>query len=151
VEPHSPRNTDSHRFIPGLESVRGLAALAVCLFHTGHIKLNETTIVPAHSSINALFNGHSAVVLFFVLSGFVLRLSLANKWSQPIPIVASGYLVARLFRLFPVIVATVLVRAAVRWICDGNPVSAGELLRNAALLGPCESKCLARSWSCSRF
>lgn len=133
MEPRPARTAD-RRFIPGLESLRGLAALFVCLFHTGRIKLDGTNIIPVHSWLNVFFNGHGAVVLFFVLSGFVLRLSLASQWRQPEPSVAAGYLVARFFRLFPVIVATVLLRAAVRWICDAKSISLVDLFRNATLL-----------------
>jgi peptidoglycan/LPS O-acetylase OafA/YrhL len=80
-----------------------------------------------------LFNGHGAVVLFFVLSGFVLRLSLANKRTMPPATVSIDFVSARLFRLFPVIVATSLVIAAVNWFCHGRPISIRELLLNATL------------------
>jgi len=90
-------------------------------------------VAPPKSWPYVLFNGHGAVILFFVLSGFVLRLSLANKRETPLPTVSIDFVLARLFRLFPVIVATVLVIAAVNWVY-AKPVSFLELLLNATLL-----------------
>jgi hypothetical protein len=51
--------------------------------------------------------------VFFVLSGFVLRLSLTNKWIQPVPNIAAGFAVARLFRLYPVVIATSLLDVSI--------------------------------------
>jgi peptidoglycan/LPS O-acetylase OafA/YrhL len=65
-----------------LDSVRGLAALAVLLFHSmifewpkGFMNFINLPVV------NILFDGHAAVVMFFVLSGFVLSRPYLN--SQP--------------------------------------------------------------------
>jgi peptidoglycan/LPS O-acetylase OafA/YrhL len=46
-------------------------------------------------------NGHMAVVLFFVLSGFVLRLSLDRLTNQPASQIILNFTVRRLFRLYP--------------------------------------------------
>lgn len=57
-----------------LDSVRGLAALAVLLSHTAgaFIWLQGVSTVISLPFLNILFNGKEAVAMFFVLSGFVL-------------------------------------------------------------------------------
>src|SRR6185369_1409476 len=80
-------------FFGALESLRGLAALAVVLYH-----------VPGwyepFSRIGLARNGHAAVEFFFVLSGFVLyhsygtRISGAGSFKR--------FVVLRLARLYPV-------------------------------------------------
>jgi peptidoglycan/LPS O-acetylase OafA/YrhL len=123
-----------HRFIPSLETLRGLAALTVCLTHACDINVNGAPLLSRSSWSRFLFNGHGPVVVFFVLSGFVLRLSLTNKWKQPIPNVAAGFAVARLFRLYPVVIATVLLFVGGGWIFSGQTTSFDTVLRNASLL-----------------
>lgn len=96
--------------IPSLDSLRGLAALTVCLFHVDY-----------DGWAKPLFNGHGAVVVFFVLSGFVLHgaLSRTDPWA---------YLIARFFRLFPVVFASV---ALILLLTGGDW---GIYFRNALLL-----------------
>lgn len=134
MDRESAHRSKEHRFIPGLESIRGLAALSVCLFHASAIRVGGTPLIEDKSWPPILFNGHGAVILFFVLSGFVLRLSLSNKWTVPAKTVSVDFVLARLFRLIPVIVATVLVIAVVNWVCHGQPTSLLELFLNATLL-----------------
>ena len=75
-----------------LQGIRGLAALLVAVGHC--LGLFAT---PAwFSRLKDYSNGHAAVVMFFVLSGFVLTLSLQNKHDAP----AEFYL-KRLFRIYP--------------------------------------------------
>ena len=79
------------QFFPNLEAARGIAALMVALFHIGQAYffnsagLQRTLIAPAGKTLEftwsdqlfrILGNGPGAVVLFFVLSGFVLTLVL---------------------------------------------------------------------------
>jgi peptidoglycan/LPS O-acetylase OafA/YrhL len=78
-------------FVPRLESLRGLAAVSVVAFHAYGMR-NDTAVT-----------GLAPVVLFFVLSGFVLTRSLHNN---PSPLV---YFRNRIFRLFPAAAATVLL------------------------------------------
>ena len=68
------------RFLPRIELMRGIAALMVVGFHVS----NPFSAGPAHGwfdgfafwILTALLNGFGAVVIFFVLSGFVLARSL---------------------------------------------------------------------------
>src|ERR1700730_4256942 len=121
-------------FIPSLESIRGLAALTVCLFHAAAIPFMGAPIVRTDSALWLLFNGYGAVVLFFVLSGYVLRLSLERKAEAPPLVLTRDYLVARIFRLFPVIVATVVLFTCIDWLVHGEQPQLGLVIRNAVLL-----------------
>jgi peptidoglycan/LPS O-acetylase OafA/YrhL len=122
------------RFIPNLESIRGLAALTVCLFHAADIQFMNAPIVDKVSAARVVLNGLGAVVLFFVLSGFVLRLSLANRASDASTSVVSSFVIARLFRLFPVIIATIVVIACISIVILSQHPEVGGVIRNALLL-----------------
>lgn len=82
---------DFRRFIPRLESLRGLAAVSVVAYHAYAMR-NDTFVT-----------GMAPVVLFFVLSGFVLARSLER---DPAP---GRFFRNRLFRLLPAAAATVLL------------------------------------------
>jgi peptidoglycan/LPS O-acetylase OafA/YrhL len=88
------------KFLPRLESLRGLAALSVVGYHANDM-LNDTVVT-----------GMAPVVLFFVLSGFVLARSLDRDASP------ARYFLSRLFRLLPAAAATVLLLSALHW-CFG--------------------------------
>jgi peptidoglycan/LPS O-acetylase OafA/YrhL len=83
----------AHRlgFLPRLESVRGLAAVSVVFYHV------------APQFIDTYVTGMAPVVMFFVLSGFVLARSLQNS---PNPL---RFFRHRVFRLLPAAAATVLL------------------------------------------
>jgi len=75
-----------------LDFLRGLAALAVCLFH-------------ASSLTHVLLFGHAylAVDFFFMLSGFVLTLSHENKGTF------GQFVISRVIRLYPMVLAAVAI------------------------------------------
>ena len=97
-------------FLPRIESLRGIAAVAVVGYHVGHLFDN----LPAIGAVDAfafrvfmgISNGIGAVVAFFVLSGFVLARSLD---ANPDPV---RYFRNRFFRLFPAAIAVVGLLAA---------------------------------------
>ncbi len=95
-----------------LESLRGIAAIAVVLTHcigTFPINGNRAWWLSAFGDLSfanqclaivgAVFNGGAAVVLFFVLSGYVLTLSLQRSGTTLLGIAA--FLVRRVMRLMP--------------------------------------------------
>ncbi|MFZ2155004.1 MAG: acyltransferase [Bradyrhizobium sp.] len=97
-------------FLPRIESLRGIAAVAVVGYHVGHLFDDS----PAAGAVDAfafrafmgISNGIGAVVAFFVLSGFVLARSLdANPDT-------ARYFRNRFFRLFPAAIAVVGLLAA---------------------------------------
>lgn len=92
----------SKNFLPELQSVRGLAALVVVLHHCSFY-LDYAASSKKVAEI--LLNAHAAVVLFFVLSGYVLSASLLSK-----PITARQvfeFYLRRVFRIYPALWAGV--------------------------------------------
>lgn len=116
-----------HRgFNDGLLSLRGIAAMAVLIFHsllifqvsggdvTYNVHLHYTNFTRfINEFIVFLFSGSAAVVFFFVHSGFVLALSLSkhpshnNMRDKTISLFA--FYIKRLFRLYPMIIVSILV------------------------------------------
>jgi peptidoglycan/LPS O-acetylase OafA/YrhL len=88
--------------------------------------------------LRTLGNGWGAVNVFFVISGFVLALSLARG---PRAFVPSGtrFVVARLLRIYPAVFATIILFALVYWTTGGaltgpDAYEVTALIRNAFLL-----------------
>jgi peptidoglycan/LPS O-acetylase OafA/YrhL len=87
---------DARRHIDELQSLRGVAALIVAVSHMSSIYLLPPG---AQIAVDAVCNAHASIVVFFVLSGYVLTGSLLRRglsWSS-----VKGFYVTRLFRLFP--------------------------------------------------
>ncbi|MCF2522336.1 acyltransferase [Bradyrhizobium sp. G127] len=132
------------RFHPELESLRGLAALSVAGFHIsqapvltggGQVLLRDIPSA-AMDVLRMLFQGQPAVVFFFVLSGFVLTASLQNA-SRPLRTIAMPFVVARLFRIYPAWIFTILVFLEVYWLSGrtlGVVPTVSETFRNLLLL-----------------
>jgi exopolysaccharide production protein ExoZ len=100
-------------FLPRLESLRGVAALIVVGYHASH-RLSGGLAYNwldgfAWRVFTAIANGTGAVVVFFVLSGFVLARSLESN-SDPV-----RFLRNRVFRLFPAAMAVVALLTALHW------------------------------------
>jgi peptidoglycan/LPS O-acetylase OafA/YrhL len=100
-------------FLPRIESLRGIAALIVVGYHVR----GQFSASPAYDWLDglafqiftALANGVGAVVIFFVLSGFVLVRSLD---ANPDP---GRFFRNRIFRLFPAGVLVVTLLTALHW------------------------------------
>jgi peptidoglycan/LPS O-acetylase OafA/YrhL len=125
----------SANFQPRIESLRGIAALMVAVFHSIHLlpvdgiaQVYLKTIWDIRGPqalltrlLMVFFNGGAAVSLFFVMSGFVLALSLARD-PRPVPQLAKAFLTRRFFRIYPPLALNVLLYAAAMWIvCSGWP------------------------------
>jgi peptidoglycan/LPS O-acetylase OafA/YrhL len=85
------------RDIAAMTGIRGIAALAVVLYH---LRLSMVAILPA-PGIAVLAKGYLAVDLFFVLSGFVIWLNYADRvgsggWAE-----TGRFLWRRLARVWP--------------------------------------------------
>lgn len=95
-----------------LDSLRGVAALTVVFHHFRLMWLNEHP--PAWLTLaNPLTAGHEAVMLFFLLSGFVLSVPYLRGRGQSYPV----YLLRRILRIYgPYFFALVLaVLCAAKW------------------------------------
>jgi peptidoglycan/LPS O-acetylase OafA/YrhL len=100
-------------FLPRLESLRGVAALTVVGYHV-YGQLSGGLVYGwfdglAAGAIPFISNGFGAVVIFFVLSGFVLARSLDGN---PDPV---RFFRNRVFRLFPAAMAVVALLTALHW------------------------------------
>jgi peptidoglycan/LPS O-acetylase OafA/YrhL len=119
------------RFLTGIESVRGIAALYVAFGHCLAAVLLVNYKEPIFRQtewrdvvvrgLGSLLNAETAVVVFFVLSGLVIGLALDGRG----PLSRSGYLIfliRRALRLYPArIVATVGVLALAWLFLFGQP------------------------------
>lgn len=83
---------------------------------------------------------HAALMMFFVISGLVLRVSLEHGPQQPLP-AALRFLTARAFRIYPIVIITMLVAGLAHgWkipadqIGAGGPVTPATLLTNFLLI-----------------
>jgi peptidoglycan/LPS O-acetylase OafA/YrhL len=98
---HPPR-------LPGLEALRGLAALAVALHHIGVESFTPPRPLAPHAYL--------AVDLFFVLSGFVIALAYEEDMGRGLTL--GGFLRRRLCRLYPLFLFSLalgLAAAALGW------------------------------------
>ncbi len=160
---HWPRIVTSERRWDSLDSLRGIAALLVVTFHCSQVTAGFATYTNPlsraawgepwtwlkYTPLRILVSsGPSAVVLFFVLSGFVLSLPFLRDGQQP------GYLsyaVRRICRIYLPFAAAILVSVALygairpapipalsTWfnidVWD-QPLSLGYVLRDLAMTG----------------
>jgi len=114
-----PSQTNTSSKIIPLESMRGLAAFMVFLFHfiLGFMPQRHgqesATAIPGGNLMETpfffLINGHAAVTFFFVLSGFVLSYSYFRKGSSAGLV---GSIIKRWPRLFPI----ALISTIISWL-----------------------------------
>jgi len=112
----------SQRII-ALDSMRGIAALVVVFHHLDNtLDLDGTNPILGpifhHSPLRILVDGRSAVMLFFVLSGFALSISIGKKFNY------WTYLIRRLCRLMIPCAAGVLLAAAAVYLVHPAPIPA---------------------------
>jgi len=101
--------------------LRGLAALQVALAHLRaetYPSLRGMTDPPIAYQILAFSTGfaHQAVVVFFLISGWLVGGSLLNKWSQHQSL--ASYAIDRISRLWTVLIPTFLLMLACAWFME---------------------------------
>jgi peptidoglycan/LPS O-acetylase OafA/YrhL len=111
-----------------IDALRGVAAMAVVLFHltTRYMELFSFKSPPSFSFVY----GHFGVNLFFIISGFVIFMTL-EKTARPF-----DFVVSRFSRLFPVYWVAIFVTFAItHWLgLPGKLVSIGSALANMLML-----------------
>jgi peptidoglycan/LPS O-acetylase OafA/YrhL len=132
--PDAPR--DKTPRIAYLESIRGLAALQVLLLHFfGAFAPDLVYALPGGATVAGyihlsplyfLYDGYSAVYIFFALSGYVLTRSFERHLARP-----SLQILARIVRLGLPALAATLVAAAVMLTFGRPNVAAGALSGSA--------------------
>ena len=126
--------------LPYLDSIRGIAAIAVVAFHCwaaadGPERLGLTGAAgsPATRVLHALSYfldmGRAAVMLFFVLSGFVLARSLQGGRNT-----YGGYAVKRILRIYPAF-AVVVGSSLLLHLIIGTPHPAPNVLMERVAAG----------------
>jgi len=115
--------------IEGLDALRGLAALAVLLHHDTHF---YDVLYPGRAPLP--FNldaGHFGVELFFIISGFVIFMTLERKNSL------YRFAVSRVARLYPAFLAAAAFTATMLYLHPLPPPlgapSAGAILANLTM------------------
>ena len=102
--PSAQNRGGTHRLIPELDGVRGLAVLLVMLCHSTMIQAPPESV--PFILRNALFLGWSGVDLFFVLSGFLITgILLDSRGSSNY---FSSFYARRVLRIFPLYFISVL-------------------------------------------
>ncbi len=104
-----------------LDGLRGYAALAVVFFHSiffdptmaGRVLGRDFSELKDWYDLLAkllliIFNGQTAVVIFFILSGAVLFESLRQREKGSISSVVGKFLIRRFFRIYPALVVCLL-------------------------------------------
>ena len=86
VDAISNRSRTPFSYRPDIDAMRGLAVLAVLIFH-----LNEAWLP----------GGFTGVDIFFVISGYVVTGSLLNHASEPLGQRLGGFYLRRIRRLLP--------------------------------------------------
>ena len=111
-----------------LEAVRGLAAIAVALFHSVLIVENTPGNGIGVGQAISILNGPAAVTLFFVLSGFVLGLSL-RRASGSFREIYLRFAVRRVFRIYPAVIVSTAVAVMIILLCRTFPPTLSTYMR----------------------
>jgi len=118
-----------------IDALRGIAALLVLWLHVvnGYHALSPATAVQG-GWLNELFAsldiGRIGVVVFFLISGFVVPFSIHADSAAPV----RGFAIRRFFRIFPAYWLSVPLAAFAFFWIQGSPFSARELLVNLTLM-----------------
>lgn len=98
--------------ITRIDSLRALGALSVAALHVTQPTAPDSWWAYPAKLYEVLAAGHAGVNLFFVISGFVLTLSLERGPQDPVA-GASRFIVARTFRIIPAVVFMAAVFALI--------------------------------------
>lgn len=143
-------NATPRPFFGRIEAIRGLGAIAVAFVHFSYVAYAGTPLLPNLRTTEPLRHvvaageahlipGHACLMLFFVISGFVLRVALEQSWTTPFR--SSGqFMVKRLLRVYPITIFGVTLTALCTTFVgtDGGAparsVSSREFINNLLLV-----------------
>jgi peptidoglycan/LPS O-acetylase OafA/YrhL len=110
--PQNPKSTTVPRN-SGIDLLRGLSIVLVILNHVGlRIRLARGVLaafLPRQFLIALNFNGSEAVLIFFVISGFLIATNSIGRWGRLGAIDARAFYVRRAARILPCLVALVVL------------------------------------------
>lgn len=127
---------EKNRSIIALDLLRGLAALEVFFRHARGASFVEYSELPRQQHtvlIEAFYTvtrmGHEAVMVFFVLSGYLVFGSVLRRSSEG-RFKLSDYIVDRTTRIFLPLIPACIFAAVVARVFDGSPWEPGQVLAN---------------------
>lgn len=98
---------------PGIDLLRGISILLVMLNHIGiRIRLMKgvlAAVLPKQVLIDITYNGGEGVIIFFVISGFLIATNSMQRWGSLGRIDARVFYVRRASRILPCLVGLVAV------------------------------------------
>ena len=144
---------ESHPRYRQLDSLRGLGAITVFFAHYISLKINLPLFnVVQPSPLGILFNGTAALMLFFILSGFVLSLPFIEGEK---PLRLTSFYTKRVFRIYPAYIFAIIFAVVLKeflfdknglapyadwiknfWNWDWNKENAKEILKTLLMIGP---------------
>jgi len=137
--------TDSRGFSSFLDASRWIAAFLVVVSHVRHLLLVDLPAVVQPSMIvKGLYFisgfGHEAVVVFFVISGFLVGGSTLERWQREGPAL-QVYALARVSRIYTVFIPALLVSLALdltgaTWFDSARVYSQPAIYHTISLMGP---------------
>jgi peptidoglycan/LPS O-acetylase OafA/YrhL len=103
--------------IPALDALRGIAALVVALHHMRYLISDAKPAWIRLTPLRVFEAGDSAVIVFFVLSGFVLYLtfSTTDRWRY------RPFAIKRVLRIYPPFAGAILLSAALWFVVKPAP------------------------------
>ena len=133
-------------FVPRLEGFRGYGCLMVALVHVWQTPWNATQTLRSAPDLAdpfwyglskvyaVVFNGHAALTMFFVMSGFVLSRSLDRGPSDPAR-AGLRFFTARALRIYPSIFGNVALFLAIFLVLGATlPYATAQLFELMSLL-----------------
>lgn len=97
------------KHLKGLDTLRAIAALIVVWSHIEQLKRNRGLPNLIESNFNFLPDGHLGVVLFFVLSGFLITFLLIKEREKDGKISFKKFYLRRILRIWPLYYAVLLL------------------------------------------
>jgi len=118
-----------------IDALRGIAALLVLWLHVANSYHTLSPETAAHGRwlndvISEIDIGRIGVVVFFLISGFVIPFSIKPASAAPI----AGFVIRRVFRIYPAYWLSVPLAAYVFFWSAGRPFGIGEFVVNLTLL-----------------
>jgi peptidoglycan/LPS O-acetylase OafA/YrhL len=97
----------------GIDLLRGISILLVVMNHIGlRIPLYRTGLrqwLPGNLLRALIYNGLSAVYMFFVISGFLITTNMIRRWGTPVAVSLRAIYARRFARIVPLLVLLVAV------------------------------------------
>ncbi len=118
-----------------IDALRGIAALLVLWLHVANSFRVASVETATHAHwlndfVSEIDIGRIGVVVFFLISGFVIPFSIKPRSGAPV----AGFAIRRVFRIYPAYWLSVPLAGLVFYWLPGYPFSARDVLVNLTLL-----------------